>query len=281
MTDVNSPARVLAGNLAYLFAALPEVEAVAFGGSQSAGAADALSDIDLYVYTRTEIPMIERQAIVARSGGATKPNIGLPFWGPSDEWFDLATGIEVDIVYFDVIWMERQIRRVIHEHQASLGYTTCFWRTVQQSQRFFDRNGWFQTLQQQCQAEYPEALQRNIVALNHPVLRNVIPSYLHQLEKAVQRQDRVNSNRCVTALLASYFDVIFALNRVLHPGEKRLVALARRECAKLPIEMAADINALLYTVATIDDRIVTQVYTLVDRLDRLLEQEGFDSRAWT
>ena len=281
MTDINSPARALAGNLAYLFATRPEVEAVALGGSQSAGISDALSDIDLYVYTRTEIPAIERRVIVAQSGGATKPNIGLPFWGPSDEWFDLATGVEVDMVYFDVTWMERQIRRVVHEHHASLGYSTCFWHIVQQSQRFFDRNGWFQMLQQHCQAEYPEPLRRNIVELNHPVLRNVIPSYLHQLEKAVLRRDRVNMNRCVTALLASYFDVIFAFNRILHPGEKRLVVLACTLCPKLPIDMVADVNAVLYSAATNDQLIVTDVNRLVDRLDDLLEQEGFDPHAWT
>lgn len=281
MTHVSAPSHVLARNLADRFAALPEVEAVALGGSQSVDASDALSDIDLYVYTRDEISVIDRQAIVARSGGATKTNIGLPFWGPSDEWFDRATGIEVDITYFDTTWMEGQIQRVVYEHQASLGYTTCFWHTVQRSQRLYDRHIWFQMLQQRARTAYPEALRHNIVALNHPVLRNVIPAYLHQLEKALQRQDRVSINHRVAALIASYFDVIFALNRVLHPGEKRLVAFACSQCPKLPIEMAADLNAVLDAAATNDQHMVTQVNMLLDRLDHLLEQEGFDLRAWT
>jgi hypothetical protein len=280
MTDKSAPSHALANNLARLFAGLPRVEAVALGGSHSADASDALSDIDLYVYTRAEISVSERQDIVARSGGATRANIGLSLWGPSDEWFDRATGVEVDVVYFDVAWMEHQLHCVLDQHQASLGYTTCFWRTVRQSQPLYERHSWFQALQQRSHAEYPETLRRNIVALNHPVLRNVIPSYMHQLAKAVQRQDRVSVNHRMAALLASYFDVIFAINRVLHPGEKRLIAFASSECPRLPLNMAADLNGILESAATANEDIVNQLNTLLDRLDHLLEMERLNPRLW-
>ena len=56
--------------------------------------------------------------------------------------------------------------------------------------------------------------------------------------------DRVSLNHRIAALLASYFDVIFALNRVLHPGEKRLIEWAQAHCAHLPIDMADQITAL-------------------------------------
>ena len=64
----------------------------------------------------------------------SRASMGLNFWGPGDEWFDAETGIEVDIVYFGAQWMEDQIKRVVLDHQASLGYSTCFWYTVQGSQ---------------------------------------------------------------------------------------------------------------------------------------------------
>lgn len=66
----------------------------------------------------------------------------------------------------------------------------------------------------------PEPLRRNIIAHNHPVLRRIITSYFHQIEAAVHRQDVVSIHHRLAALVASYFDVLFALNRVLHPGEK-------------------------------------------------------------
>jgi hypothetical protein len=88
----------LARKLASLFSALPQVEAVALGGSQVGDSPDATSDIDLYVYTRGDIPLAARQSIVDQSGSASQANLGLTFWGPGDEWFNLDTGIEVDLV---------------------------------------------------------------------------------------------------------------------------------------------------------------------------------------
>ena len=173
----------LAQRVAGLFAELPQVEAVALSGSVGGGLTDRASDIDLYIYTRAEVPLEARRKIVERSGGASMANLGLDYWGPGDEWFDAATGIEVDIIYFDARWMEDQINRVVRDHQASLGCTTCFWSTVRQSQVFHDPNGWFAGLQEICQQAYPEALRQNIVAHNHPVLRSIIPSFANQLDR--------------------------------------------------------------------------------------------------
>jgi hypothetical protein len=271
-----SPHSALAHRLSDLFAELPQVEAVALGGSHSSQISDSRSDIDLYVYTLSDIPLTARQAIVDRAGGATKADLGLTHWGPGDEWFDAATGIEVDIIYFDTRWMENQIQRVWREHRASLGYTTCFCYTIRHSQVFSDPHNWFAGLQSVCQQEYPEPLRRNIVAFNHPVLRAVIPSYFNQLEKAVKRGDTISINHRLAGLFASYFDVIFALNRQLHPGEKRLVELALARCQKLPINMASDLTDILRLAAAGEQGFLVQLSGLLDRLDQLLEQEGFD-----
>jgi hypothetical protein len=266
----------LARQITQRFAALPQVEAVALGGSQVGENPDATSDIDLYVYTRADIPLAERQSIVDQSGGASQANLGLNFWGPGDEWFNADTGIEVDIVYFDTLWMEGQIKRVVFEHHPSLGYTTCFWYTIQHSHVLHDPHGWFQSLQEKCQLDYPEALRDNIIALNHPVLRSIIPSYTNQLAKAVKRGDLVSINHRLAALLASYFDVIFAVNRTLHPGEKRLVSLALAQCEKLPVGMAVDLELVLTASANAGPDFMTMLSRLLDRLDELLVEEGFD-----
>ena len=39
---------------------------------------------------------------------------------------------------------------------------------------------------------------------------------------------RVVLLQCVAALLASYFDILFALNGQPHPGEKRLIGQVQR-----------------------------------------------------
>ena len=265
----------LARQLADLFAPLPNVEAVALAGSQASGADffDQESDIDLYVYSQGEIPLENRERIVELSGGATRANLDLKYWGPGDEWLHGPTGIEVDIVYFETSWMADQISRVVENHQASLGYTTCFWYTIRQSVAFFDPHRWFVNLQQKCRVDYPETLRRNIIALNQPVLRAIIPSYASQLAKAVKRHDLVSVNHRLAALFASYFDIIFALNRKLHPGEKRLVESALQTCALLPSSMQADVTSIL--TCHEGSQLLERVTRLLDHLDLTLEREGF------
>ena len=199
----------LAQRIASSFATLPQVQAIALGGSQSSGTTDASSDIDLYIYSRTEIPLADREAILEQSGGASKASLGLDYWGPGDEWFDAASGIEVDMVYFDAAWMEAQLQRVLKEYKASLGYSTCLWYTVRHSRSLYDPQGWLVNLQEFAHVEYPEALRTNIITFNHPVLREIIPSYAYQLKKAIHRKDLVSINHRLAALLASYFDILF------------------------------------------------------------------------
>jgi hypothetical protein len=181
-------------------------------------------------------------------------------------------------MYVGAPWIEEQIRCVMELHQPSLGYSTCFCRTVQRSRALHDPCGWFQALQARTQQGYPEALRRNIIAHNHPVLRTIITSYLAQIRLALRRSDIVSVNHRVAALLASYFDIVFALNRVLHPGEKRLLAFARSECTLLPTALDADIADVLAAAGTASDTLVAHITRLLDRLDELLAGAGFDSQ---
>src|SRR5262249_4743871 len=136
------------------------------------------------------------------------------FWGPGVEWDDQATGLHVDTIYFTTAWMEDQIDRVLTRYEAWLGYTTAFWHTVRISQGLFDRNDWFASLQRRASQDYPEPLVEAIIALNYPVLRDSSSSYMRQLEKAAERHDMVSLNHRTAALLASYFDILFAINRI-------------------------------------------------------------------
>jgi len=257
------------------FSAFSTVEAIAFGGSSASGANDQQSDIDVYVYTTAAIPLAARSALVEEMG-ASHADLDLRFWDYGDEWFDAVTGIEVDVMYWDPVLIEDQLAHVWQEHQASLGYTTCLWYTVRNSRILFDQQGWLDRLHQQSAQPYPEGLRQAIIAKNHAVLRNVVPSYTHQIEKACRRADLVSQNHRVAALLASYFDVVFALNRVLHPGEKRLMANTQVQCALLPIGMAASIEEVLQAACKVDGILPAAVHALIDGLDDLLRQEGFD-----
>ena len=79
--------QVLAHKVAGCFIALPNVEAIAIAGSQTGGIVDASSDIDLYVYQTSEIPVSDRAAVVQKLG-ASRADLNNLFWGPGDEWVD-------------------------------------------------------------------------------------------------------------------------------------------------------------------------------------------------
>lgn len=270
----NSGAEALITRLATLFAERPETVAIALGGSRAGIVADPASDIDLYVLTSAGIPLPARAAIVAQSGGASRADLGLAYWGPGDEWFDAATGIEVDIVYFDFDWLAGELRQVLRERRAAMGYTTCYWHTIRMARPLYDPTGRLSALRAECEIPYPEALRRNIIALNHPVLREIIPAYAVQIEKAVKRADWVSVNHRLAALLASYFDILFALNRVPHPGEKRMLAQAEALCARLPVDMAADVSDVLATAA--GPELLGHLHRLLDRLDDIMQKEEND-----
>jgi predicted nucleotidyltransferase len=253
---------------------LPEVTAIALGGSTFAGNADERSDVDFYVYSRQPPPLALRTEL-ARAHDPL-PELDNQAFGPGDEWTDAVTGLAVDLNYWTPAWIEQQLARVLDEHLPSVGYSTCFWRTVLHSQPLVDRTGWFAALQAMARRPYPEPLRRAIVANNRPLLRDAHSSFLHQIERAIARHDPVSVQHRATILLASYFDILFALNRVPHPGEKRLLTIARRECPLLPPDLEGLIGDLIAAIPPPwgDGRLVVRAHALIDRLDVLLGAEG-------
>lgn len=102
---------------------------------------------------------------------------------------------------------------------------------------------------------YPEGLVSTIVDLNGLWLHDHPFSFRNQIAKAVGRGDKVSVNHRLAAWLASYFDIVFALNHVLHPGEKRMLEVAQRECKNVPEGMPEDVETALSQadpVATLD-----------------------------
>ncbi|MCW5850820.1 MAG: DUF4037 domain-containing protein [Anaerolineae bacterium] len=259
--------------VADLFAALPQVEAVALAGSQTTGVAEPGSDLDLYVYSREPVSVADRARLITPR--ASRLELDNQFWEPGDEWIEAASGLAVDVMYRAPAFIEAQLDRLLVAHEASVGYSTAFWHNVLTSRPLFDRAGWFVGVQARARQPYPEPLRAAIVAKNWSILARTISSYRRQLEKAVSRGDLVSVNHRVAALLASYFDILFALNRLPHPGEKRLLAFAAQRCSLLPIGMTEQVESLLRATAVGDETLLAHVDTLVAGLEGLLRSEGF------
>ena len=240
---------------------LPQVVAVALGGSRGAGVQDASSDVDLYVYTLGEVPLEFRREL-----GGAGAEIANRFWEPGDEWVDAASGLHFDIMYRSPSWIEDQLDRVLVRHEASLGYTTCFWYNIIHSRAIVVPRGWYAALQQRARVPYPEDLRRAIVEKNLPVLRRNHSSYRAQIARALERNDLVSRQHRVTALLASVFDIAFALELEPHPGEKRLLDYLPKALAELVrrvIEARADLLERIDNLLdAVEERIEAQGLTL-------------------
>jgi predicted nucleotidyltransferase len=258
-----------ANELANLYSAFPGVESIVLGGSQASGSTLESSDIDLYVYSTESISISDRKEIAGKYSESIEINNS--FWEPGDEWFDSSLKIGVDVMYRTPEWIQSKLDSVLLHFQASVGYSTCFWHNVLNSKILFDRKGWFERLQESARISYPEELRRAIVAKNYPILRKNQSSYRNQIQKAIDRKDLVSINHRIAAFLASYFDILFAINQIPHPGEKRLLTFAKQQCTHQP----GNLEEVERLFSCDDQRIVDCVNDLCDELDELLDHEHF------
>ena len=210
---------------------LPQVEAIALGGSRATGRYDDKSDYDVYVYLTDRIDDSERRQILSKYCGYME--IGNSFWELEDD-VTLNNGIDMDIIYRNMRDFEHIVQSVVVECNAWNGYTTCMWHNLITSRIIFDRNGTFSALQEKYRIPYPQKLKENIITKNMNLLSGMLPSFDTQIKKAVNRGDYVSVNHRVAEFLASYFDIIFALNEMTHPGEKRMQSVCSAECRILP-----------------------------------------------
>lgn len=244
------------------FKAFPQVKAIAIGGSTTANTNDNISDIDIYVFVNRDIPVIERANMIRKY--SDNYEVGEEYFGSGDEFFVNEFNQQFDIMYWNIQWFEDIVDNVWVKHQASNGYTTAFLYTLNICKIIYDPTGWLQNLKDKINTEYPEELQRNIIHRNMMLLKDKpFASYYEQIEKAVQRKDINSVNHRISAFMASYFDIIFAKNKLLHPGEKRLVKYALEHCEILPVDFEKNINELLET------KLLTSLDNILEKLRQI------------
>jgi len=209
------------------------VRAITLSGSTTSGLNDHFSDYDTYVYTRVPINVGLRREIAAKL--SIRHEVDQKFFEDCDDWILPDSNVLVEIIYRSPEWIEEQVERVWVRGEASVGYSTCLVHNVRNSIILFDPQGWFRELQKKTESPYPKVLRDNIIKKNFPMLSGKLNgSFDEQIRTAIQRNDIISINHRVSAFLASYFDILFAINGLMHPGEKKLVLYALANCAILP-----------------------------------------------
>ena len=221
-----------------------EVKAIAIGGSSAGKSSDNMSDIDLYVFVKKDILLGNRENFIPKY--SSKHEIGGEYFGSGDEYFVDKMNKQLDVMYWNVNWFEEIVDNVWVKHYPSNGYTTAFLFTLKNFEIIYDTDNWLKNLQDKVKGDYPKELKENIIKRNLMLLKDKpFASYYEQIEKGVKRGDIVSINHRIAAFLASYFDIIFALNETFHPGEKRLIQYAKENLRILPQDFEVNIEKLL------------------------------------
>ncbi len=252
------------------FSKYESVEGVLLSGSRTTPNFDKDSDYDIYIYSKGEVPLEFRKKIADKYFNYAELNNTT--WEQEDQGFFKGINVQVDIVYRDVEFIEGVLEEIVGKCTASTGYTTCFWANLIKSDILYDRNGKLNQLQKKFDVDYPEQLRRNIVSKNFPLLNRIIPAYTNQIKKALKREDLISVNHRISAFFESYFDIIFAVNMKLHPGEKKLLKITGEQLEYLPENMEGDIRELFENLHRKDFDIVKKLEIITDRLEKLLRK---------
>lgn len=246
--------------------ALDEVEALALGGSRAGTHFDRASDYDVYLYCLGPIPEETRRAIL--SPYCSVMELGNHFWEYEDNC-RLNDGIGIDLLYRDLDAFTAGLAEVVEQFQPRNGYTTCMWHNLLSCKVVYDRDGRLARAKERFSVPYPRQLRENILSRSWKLLHAAMPAYDAQLMKAVKRGDLVSVNHRTAGLLESYFDFLFALNGVTHPGEKRLVQLCRERCALLPARFEENLEQLFRDLYHAPERVAGDVDAILAELEKL------------
>lgn len=253
------------------FSTLSNVQAIALGGSRSSDNFDQSSDYDLYIYC-TSIPEIDSRTTIINKY-CTYAEIDNQYWEIEDDC-TLNDGIDIDILYRNIEDFSTDLTNVVEQCTANNGYTTCFWSNLMSCKILYDPDSKLKTLQERFRVPYPKELKENIITQNFNLLTGKLPSYDKQISKAIQRNDFVSVNHRITAFLESYFDIIFALNELPHPGEKRMLLYAVQYAKILPKNFEKNITDLC-NINSSNRSINTCIHEIILNLRYSLNKNNF------
>jgi predicted nucleotidyltransferase len=246
---------------------LEAVEAIALGGSRAGDHYDEKSDYDVYLYCTGPVDEAIRRQILSRYCSVVE--IGNRFWEYEDNC-TLKNGIDIDILYRDLDGFVADVASVVEQHQARNGYTTCMWHNLLTCKIICDKTGRLTAAKERFSVPYPDQLRSNIIEQNRRLLHTAMPAYRLQIEKAANRGDIVSISHRTAAFMESYFDILFALNRKTHPGEKRLISLCLENCPSLPADFEENLHRLFSQLYGDPTVIAANLERIIEELEKIL-----------
>ena len=153
--------------------ALPQIEAIALGGSRAGTHFDEKSDYDVYLYCTAPVPEEVRREILSRY--CSYMEIGNHFWELEDNC-TLNNGVDIDILYRNLDDFAAGLSEVVEQFQSHNGYTTCMWHNLRTCKILYDDNGRLTDAQKRFNVPYPGQLKESIIARNRKLLTGTLPA---------------------------------------------------------------------------------------------------------
>jgi hypothetical protein len=249
------PDEVVAGLLPMLRTWVAGEYGIAIGGSYAKGSGDSLSDVDIYLFANEVLPTGRRaERVLAELGAEARPES----WGADDPFVQGGTDFwhagqrvecwlrstrEVDRTLRACLGGEVRREYVVWTVMGFLSYTVL--ADVHSMKIVEDPHG-ILARWKAAVATYPEALRRSILGRFMPEAA-FWPENFHY-RTAVQRADVIYTSAIVQQVIQALIQVVFALNRVYFPGEKRL-AHAMEPLPVQPSGFARRVQGLLTQTA--------------------------------
>ena len=156
------------------------------------------------------------------------------------------------------------------KHRAGNGYTTCFWHNLKNSKVLYDPHKEFYKIQERFEVPFPKELKENIISKNLRLLTGNLPSYDKQILKAFNCGDFISVNHRMAAFIESYFDIIFAVNELTHPGEKRMISYAKEHAKILPKDFEENMNELLSSIGSNINDVENNLKAIIKNLEDII-----------
>lgn len=224
---------------------------IAIGGSYAKGSHDALSDVDVYLFSQQVRSGLQRNKLVVEALGETTAPV---FWGCEDSFIEGGTDFSYQGCRVEC-WLRntRQVEGTIascrqgiirREHVAwtVMGFFNyVVLADVRTMQIVEDPHGVLARWKEDV-STYPEPL-RQAILRRFMAAATFWPENFHY-RSAIERADRIYTSGIVQQVLYALIQVTFALNREYFPGEKKLAQVLEKLLVQ-PSVFSVRIQALL------------------------------------
>lgn len=255
-------ARVLS-EVASLYIFNPNTFAVTVGISNLS---DPSADLDVFVYCAEPAKSSSESTLLeARVGSSAIGLTHKEFSDGGERWIAPSLGAHVDIVRRCPLLFSYAIDKLVKYNRVQAGSSTCLLHELARSTPIYDRAGWFAALRDNRLHGYgyPSPLKFAILHKNYPLLNTGKNSWLNKAKASFCKGDTLAVFKHCSNFLASYLDILFALNEVYHPGEKELM----RHALMLP-NRPTDLHQLVRSFLTSQH---SDIHTILSAAGDLIE----------